>query len=504
MPFRKILCVAVVLMVLVGGMAHGQEAETPLYRFAYAVQGPELRVVTYIPLEDRWQMDRLNARALFGDADLQLVLPEWTSDGQALVTSVLEPNSTVLATRLFRYMDGTFEPVLNVLEPDTLEAPFEYIRIDSISPDGRYAWTTRLISFETQLIDLDSGDVIVQASSCPARVLAWLPDEVIVSCNGTLFNEPNIFGINLSTGEEARVLLPPPGDSAESIVTGGQVLPGNRMVVGAFGSEQASYAGVISLGEFSGDYVGPGSYLSLNASGDTAAFFADGRIFRWDLATARVSDLGEALPVADGVWQNDELHFWKVNDASEELTLTHVVATPLSRSERIIYQGARPLDFALSPYGAFAALEFQPAAGESFVELHGREGLVWVSDFDFPGSFVGLQLFPDRPIMWSPTGEWVHLRFSEDATTAPRTMSLNLRDVDFNVFAPEERTSLVSESPDGVWWLYATTSDPYQPLERRLFAYRPRDAKLQIISEAPPLYSSFQFPDWNFYIWAPQ
>lgn len=504
---RKLVGFLVLAILLITPqLSLSQPARVPRYSLAYSRGDNEVQVVTLVG-ENEWVQQPLPARLMFGQADVALTMPQWSADGRTLYAAAYEPQSETIATRIYAYevFTGQFREVVTVADPAQLSPPIEYVRIDSISPDGRFAWTTRLISYQTQLINLSEREVVT-TSTCPARVLTWLPAEVVIACTGALFAAPDIYSLNLATGEPVRYLEPPVAETGanylSAYVTGGMLLGDESLyMVGPYQSAQETEIGILQWNDYNGQYLGKGKYLSVSENQQYAAFFVGDRLMRMNLATGILADMGTVVVTAQPLWAGDTLQFWYTREVQGNFEILRVEAAAKSRREYIVYSGAAPTNWQFSPTGAYVALQFQASPSESYVEIHGREGLLWVSDFAYPDSFV--QLPTEWQLAWSADKKWLHLRYAPIPTELPTTLSLNLEN-QTTILAPETYGTFVGESPDGAWWLYEIGVDPLQARVQRLIVYQRATSQLEVLSDGIPLYSNPQYPAWNYYVWSPE
>lgn len=489
------------LILLIPSLTHSQDS-SPEYAFAYGLTDGEVRVARIV--NEDWLQTRVPARVLFGRADVELALPKWSPDGSTLYVTTFDPLEENVAVNLEAYNILTDEltPILAVVPLEAMEFAFEFARIDSISPDGRYAWVTQVVSYRTHLVDLENK-TIVTTTECPVNVLTWQPETVIVACNGQLFAEPQIFSVSLSSGERVQAFVPPSENTQPLQATytqEGHFLTSGRYLVGSSDPGLPSSIGLLETDRYAGQYLGVGTQLQVNSSEEYLAFIQNERLQKVNLETLQFTNVGKA--VGNFQWQGEALLFWRTQtNVNGDFQIIRVEARNQYRRETVIYSGLEPQNIDFSPLDDFVALEFQPVPGQSYVELHGRDGLVWVSDFEYPQSYVQLQFQVDRPISWSENGEWIHLQYSPDLRTFPRTLSVNVITGD-SILAPEAQAKFVGEAPDGEWWLYMVTGDPLETPTNRLLAYRWAEDDLHILAEEVPLYDDPQFPLWRYIVWS--
>lgn len=494
---RKLLLLVFLLVIgLPTSRLYSQDAPpTPEYSFAYGLQGGEVRVAMW--MNPDWVQNAIPAKVLFGRADVDLSLPVWSPDGLTLYVTTYDTIEENVAVNLESYaiLNNELTPLLPIVSPENLEFAYEFIRVTTISPDGRYAWVARVVGFQTALVDLQEKRIVAE-SECPADVLTWQENTVIVACNGRLFADPQIFALDLATGERVQVFVPPQNTYPQEA----QFLPDGRYLVGAFRGNNPAEIGLLQTDEYAGSYLGTGSQLQLNTTGNILAFVENDRLKKLPLDTLTPTDLGTLT--GNYEWDGESLRFWRTQTSPHgDFQVVRVEASRLKRVERIIYSGVPPVNIDFSPEGIYVALEFQPQAGQSYVEIHGEDGLVWVSDFQLPNSFVQLQAPADRPVAWSKDGEWMHVQYTENLSTFPRTLSVNVNTGD-TLLSPEPQAKIVGESPDGVWWVYIVVGNPLDNPTNRLIVYNPVTLEQHLLADGVPLYEDPQFPLWRYIVWS--
>lgn len=204
------LALLLVFLIPVFPISRIQSQEsTPDYAFAYGLQGGEVRVA--MMMNNDWFQSTIPARVLFGAADVELALPEWSPDGLTLYVVTYDPIEANVAVTIQAYdvLSNQLSEVLAVTTPEELDFLYEFVRVDSVSPDGNYAVASRLVNYQSLLIDLQNK-AVVALMPCPSNILTWLTGEVMLACNGRLFATPNIYAVRLSDGRQTRALVPPP------------------------------------------------------------------------------------------------------------------------------------------------------------------------------------------------------------------------------------------------------------------------------------------------------
>ncbi len=509
----RLITLLVVVMVgssVMGGSAQDNGSAEVVYSVAFGLVDGRLNVASLLS-DGSWQVGQSEGRALFGEVDTQFVQPRWTADGRYVYMTIYEPGSNSIATRIQRYdvAAQTSEIVLDTFPPRQRGDATALVGLNALSPDGQYAWVSRLRTGEQQLFDLQNGRVLSTGQLCPAQVLEWQADSVLMACTGLGFAPPDIFTLSLADGARGSTLLPPPLDEANPLsshITAVEPLAEDRLLVGTFTTQADAvprYVGVIARDAYDGQYFGPGRAVRPRPDGQQIAYISAGRVQRADLASNTTTDLGTALLEGGTAWQDDALRFWRPDTTPDgDFRLVRVEAQPLRRVETVYYVGVAPERYTFAPNAADVfALEFRPSATEAFVELYRDGELIWVSDFAFPGSYTTLQNPQAEALYWSPDGEWLHMDFRPDLQTPVQTLSVNVQTATVRQ-APEARTQLVSQSPDGAWWLYTPAFPDALDQPASVIAHNPATNQTVQISEFVAPYTTPFFPTNANYIWS--
>jgi hypothetical protein len=505
--------VLLLLLVLSAGYSRGavQAQDTTIrYALAYGMFDQSLRVATYTDAT-QWVINILPARVVFGEIGGQWIEPKWSSDGRYLYMVTYEPESPSIATQLRRYdlQENKLERVVQIVDPLALGDDTELISVESLSPDGRFAWTLGLISQQNHLIDLENGDILLRSAPCPARALAWDADTLYAACTGALFSAPQIFAINLENGTVRNYLLSPASDlTAENPVAAypqeGYLLNDGRLVVGSFSGPQPSIVGVISTEDYEGTYFGIGTSVRVNEDDSALAYYRGGHLIHINLKTLRTKDLGVAAPDGWG-WDEDgeTLNFWRVEESPAGVDILRVQADAREEETELLYEGIAPTRQAFSALRNAFALEFQLEIGTSYVEVYDNGGLRWVSDSEFPGSFATLNLTGNEVLNWSSDGAWVHLLFTPDQLTLqPRTVSVNTQTSE-TILSPHDRGQFTIQTPDDSWWLYTANSDLNTDQRDILMALNLETLAPQSLDPGGAFVRLVQYPLYYNFNWAP-
>lgn len=511
----KLLLLSFLLLpLLVVPTTQAQEPPPPpIYSLLFSYSNQEVQIATLYPNAD-WRFQTIPGRLLYAQTptiDAGMVMPRWTADGLKFYTTVYEPNTDRIATQIavFDVAAGTLTPVAQVIDQRFVaeqDKVSEFVSIEAVSPDGSYLWASRLLSGQSLLVNTQSGEILQPQNICPAKVLDWLDQEVLLSCTGAQFSPPDLFTLDLASGERARTLPPPPPGAADNplanYIYDGEFLRSGLYLVGALGSAQPSFIGVLRMDTYKSAYFEVGAYLQVSPEQNFAAYFSGQRLKRLNLDSLRVTDVGNAAVTSGQLWQGDRLSFWRTQERDGLFEILRVEAEPLRRSEHIVYQGQKPSAISFAPQGEAFALEFQPAPDQAYVEVYNAGRLVWVSDFQYPNSYVTLQPPANAPISWTADGVWLHLNYTPSLAAQIKTLSVNVESGE-SLTAPEERAAYMGESPDGAWWLYTTTTEVGQVNKNRLFVARRGSSEYVVLDAVAPLFYNFQFPEWASYMWSP-
>lgn len=500
------------LMILATTLALGMMSATaqdpppdaPRYSVYVGGQNGEIRILSHYG-QDIWREQALPARPLFGQIRGQIALPIWSQDGAWLFMTEYAPLRADLAfdVSAFNVIDERMVAIREQFPPPQPEDPARLMRVQAISPDLRFGWLKDIDTLQNQLIDLTDGTTIIDFDDCPARVLAWLPqDRALMACTGELFSAPEIFVMELATGSRRIALPPPPDDAANPVaryVTSARLLDDTRLLVGPLDGGPPQYLGLLDLADGRASYFGVVERLRLSDDQQEIAYLRDGRLQRLNLTTLREIDLG---PAAAFRWQGETLVYWQARQTDDNLQLIRVETTLTSRVERRLYDGLVPNRFTISPAADGYALEFQPGTNQSYVEVYNAEGLLWVSDLAFSSSYAIFQAPIDEPIYWSADGEWLHLNFLPNLAEPQRTLSVNVTDGE-TVLA-EAGALFVTESPDGAWWFYTLATNLERPdIRQSLVGFQVATGGRIQSNLSAPIYEDFQFPLRQFIRWSP-
>jgi hypothetical protein len=459
------------------------------------------RYLTYFD-DNEWRGGDLRGRVVYGEANGTRIQPLWSPDGQIIYSTVYAPNRQDLAVTVYAFYrtSGAFVPLLDLRDITDPDLAPEIAGLEALSPDGRYAWVRFVNAQQTQLLDLEAKALVGEVSPCAAKVLLWLPEEVLLSCTGELFSAPDLFTLRLSDGSRQRTLLAPAPDAGNPLAAYPKealLLDDGRVLVGPLAGAEVSAIGVISLEDYSGEYLGVGSFVRLKSDQQAVTFYQAGRLQRLDLADLRLTDLGAASPNPSLVWYGEYLRFWRVQEDFERLQAVRIEVYGFSRTERVIYDGPKPAQYVLAPRGDSVVLDWG-----GYVEIYHQRGLLWTSQGEYANSIVSLPPPSYQPGMWSGPGQWLHLTYVAAAGQQPETLSVNLG-AGISLLAAEERATFLTVSPDGQWWLMGVNFDPNSDRRDRLIAYSPVSNQLWgLLPNGIPLYSDLLAPEWAYFAWA--
>lgn len=503
---RHLLWILLLVGLVISGSsaAMAQDPTPPPADPLYSVMFPTFIGTRYITnyTDTEWRGGELRGRVVYGDANGTRVQPLWSPDGQIIYSTVYAPNRQDLAVTIYAYYlsSKAFVPLMDLQDINDPALLPEIAGLESISPDGRYAWVRFVNAQQTRLVDLENKTLVGEVSACPARVLLWLGDEVLLSCTGELFSSPDLFTLELSTGKRERTLLPPAPNASNPFAAFPktvQVLDDGRLLVGPLDGDTESAVGVISLDDYTGTYLGTGSYLQVKSDQSSATFYQAGRLQRINLADLTLTDLGVASPTNSLTWYGDYLRFWRVQEDFETFSLVRVEVYEWTRTEQVMYSGPKPFRYVVGPRGDVIVLEWS-----GYVEVYKDGALLWSSREEYPDGLVSLPPPAYLPVLWSGNGKWLHLTHVPSAGRQAETLSVNIG-LGQSLLAVEERATFLGESPDQDWWLMGVNYDPNSDRRDRLIAYNPVSNQLWgILPNGIPLYSDIIAPEWAYFSWA--
>lgn len=494
---RKLLVVLMVVMLGIGvgsqqNTAAQEEAEL---RYAVVFAEPPAQAYgmeTYVAALDSsgdWTVTTLPHAIYPPSSSPYQVLPYWSHDGRTLYatlqeTVTLKSDSAFEVGRLTQLVGrsiGAFSGDTWELQtsydivPIKLDEPvevFEFsqipqILIQSISPDGRYVWITKISNNnqdqQTALLDLQTAE-FRDNPACMQGFLTWTPEYAIGFGWGSECRN-RAMALNLATG--ATHLLQPPISSG--LLAGATYLPQWGAIITGTATDYSNIS-MLKLDGTTGFALGVGSNAILSPDGKALAYLAHftmaSYLMRLNLETGEPLALVEYgrrdyLPPE---WEGDSLVYWQADgdlirimvDEAGNRTETQVAPVP---------ENGAAIGFTAVP-GLPRAVRGVAASWGDFnrwVEVYQAGDRLWDNREVLEAYSVSLT----PPLDTRFAGEWVWL--TDDVTF--ERMALNIYTLEL-VRAPEPEATLISPSPDGEWWLYQTSVQGEESYFR-LMAYQP-------------------------------
>lgn len=479
---------------------------TPLYAVNYGTSDGTAYVTTFY--SDQTVQTHQLPKPLFVHYDSSIVplFPHW--DGHTLYGVAFESGEQFTESAEIIAFDALTTEFSTVVALPRGHSNTQVI-VDSASPDGRYLWAFDTYFFTPYLVDLRTHEIVYQ-QRCRASVIAWFPKRVLLGnhqfgqgdiCAASLFTQT----LPPSTDEysypaELTFTVPPP---YIDYPTSGITLSDDRVLIGLnrFDWSAKSYwdgmsfplnapVGLVDIEGQHVQYWGVGHYLSISDDEQFASFVSEtGEIMRVDLTTLQVEQVGQTIyDIGFPYWERNTLHFWQ----SDGETISRVEITGSQRSEHIIYTVVEEDSPIVPPRGRKMAV-----VREGKLMIYPREAGENSSTNEaipLTGSIPDVYTGP----AWSTDGRWVHFytRLFEDTLTE----SVNLETGE-HVIQPGLK--LVSDAPDGAWWLYSLSLES-KPDQDRLVAYHPESGRSITLLENVTLgeAASFHLPPRAFYTWS--
>lgn len=453
---RRNLWLLLLLLPVLTTVAQPDPA-APRYSVVVAVADAPDRLAI-LGADGQWTITELPDNLVYEQVDASLVTPAWSADGGTLYATgyTVPPGSDdpvqVLDVFAYTVATGDLMPVVTVpLNPAT-PSTYQALQIESVSPDERHALVTEGVHFRSALLDLAAGELVAWLP-CHVNLIAWEPDVVLVASSGAGLGLaepclPFVHAVDRTTGMTARVLYKstdPADDDFRRNFQAGRLLSGNRLLL----TPDPRFAGRIALLDTgSGDLwdIGYGSDFQLSADTSRALFRADGAQMLVNFDTRTVIPVSDLFPTENALaplrFAGNGLTLWlsepnadRTMVAINRYYITGELGAPLT-----IYSGPVPL-------ASFVAPDH-----ESLWLLTGAEATVYPLDEPAWSSRALPAAIFDGAGEWSRSGDWLHV--TPDPPDGP-TISINAR-TGAVVTAPGD-ARYVSETPDGVWWLYTVT-----------------------------------------------
>lgn len=529
---RCVLPLLLVCLVLSfsGGLVQAQTTPDLRYAFVYhdEVEGTLKTFVAALDTENHWTITELPVplAAAYGTSEPVV----WSPDGRTFYgvqyeTVTFPPNDWgETATGAFGRSIVTFEypnweltRTIEILPAAALQDPqtADTIHIQSVSPDGRYAWVvlTKRTGFSpASLIELTTGTIFAQLE-CPANVIGWVENRVVAistwqvnHATGMYETDPacpkHIFTIDLATGEQT--ILNPSGPTGAGFTEISYVPEWEALLLS--GDDLMASVGLLKLDGTGGFFIEMAYNPSLSPDGQAMVFLRRhvvGSYLIWlDMQTGVSEVLAEQ--VQNAWWQGETLVYEQIrlNGAVYQRTELRTDGTRTETAVEVLNHE----EIALGGSSVWDLYH----SGNVYVPvqtLYDEDGnVIWDSSEALPDcNPPELVVSPDRePIL----GRYMWL------TCTPQGNSWQLQDVlvlDLETLtivpSPEEGWRLDGISPDREWFLYVPLNayhPDHPPKQRGLLAYHPATDTRVTLIEARDVLVGVQFPSpQTAYQWSP-
>lgn len=482
---RRIL--SIFMLVSLAGALRATAQESPTVRYGVAFTHGEYSYVALLNTADEWTVTNLG---------MQLSSLVWSLDGQTIygisVETIEYPepgyDSAFQATfgrtiQVFKAPDWRLEKSIEVLPKAILgdRTQGDILSIDSISPDGRYAWVVSTNEIHgSALVDL-VNDMVLFQSTCPAIVLDWADTFVITSNQDTTLTflnqntvtttsiptcDPRVTSIDFATGK--GLIL----GSPSFFVTDGFYSPAADLVVG---KADAAHIALFTLDAWGGQEM-TGYDPLISADGRYLSYVGliplTGELTLLDLQTRQTQALDQGS-FYDIEWHDNRLSFVRfTGDNTTTLVVQVQLDETLQRTEVTLYDGP-----SLPIGGTGYSLGGNSTTGS--VQIYLMDELIWDSHEAYPNeqfSFLSLgPLYDNKPIY----GRWLWMLGSGGY----RILDLETRQL---LQQPDEGFVPIGISPDGSWLIGTTIplpTDDRVPVHYGVAAYNPATSELVTLVE---------------------
>ena len=500
---RKLMLVLTLCLLLIPLQTGAQADNRPRYAVTFAAD--QVVKVATLHTDDTWTVEPLAAPLLLGQYDAWLLKPRWTETG-LLVGAGFPPgvdpasSDATFALHVYRYdprneeLARTDAPVFNPVTPYA-----EWIDVSYLSPDSRYALVYGILGGQGAIVDLETMTVAAELP-CNAMPITWEDGRVLLLTQFmSLFGCPvQLYWVDLTTG---AIHVDMTGELGETPMLDGayyeaaRLLPDGRLLVAEAGMNGLW---LVDLETYAVEMVATyGTFLTINEHGTRAAWVENSTT----LVLLNLETL-ETTPVIDyatGVHFDGEILRFQQNAALGTFVDGEAALFPLYSA----YTGAESLSYA--PQGPRVAI-FSP---DEVITVYDSNELLMNVDVTVGEEFLYIEGY-DYPI-WSADGRWLHVQINASNMVYSNpadvyTISVNVETGEI-IAAPMPGLHVVSESPDGAWWLYAGSvedrdDDLYGKMSH-LLAFNPATGELVTLNADTRLYENFHFPFQDYFVWSP-
>jgi len=453
---------------------------------------------------------------LTGQYDVTQITPRWTADGLLVGTSYdpefvddVEPKYQAPATHLSTYDIHTElstisdEPLVPpIVNDDGTIFPAQVLKVNSLSPDGRYATAYDIFQATGHLIDLQSGETVFTHADCGIIALRWGVDSVLVGGTAiTPICAPYLKELDPVTGEVISDRTDPLPDESiyqfleDVLFTLGE----ERILAYAFGDDFRAHVALLTPSEH--------VRLGIHESGVPPIVAPDGAHLltginnNWtltDLSTRvaiTITEMTQLPPQVIRFVDADTITYSV--DQLEDGTRTLGVATYSIEAGAVIEEatftlGPTPHRRAFSP-----DLTYLATIEGDVLNIYTRDGeIVWRSTTTTSGADTS----NDATIAWVDDAR-LQVRLADNAGT----MIVDMSDGRMGAYPPPEPgAQLASMSPDGDWWLYLVP-EAVEPMfdfrAPRLIAYNPDDKEVVDLFDVSDADHNNRFMLFDPFVW---
>jgi hypothetical protein len=440
--------------------------------------------------------------SFFAQGDVALIRPLWSPSGDKIYYSVKLPaadpdSEEVREVRAYDLAADTTATIVTL--PERANSP-EYVLVDSVSPDGRFLVVTRFLGGRTNVVDLQApADQRAgpELPDCPISTLAWSPTYLLAYD----FYCPFTFRVLDPKTRQSRFTFPE--EERLPLYDNWYYIPdANPVFIGAgyAGENAKDIVAQIDLTTGKATILGAGRNLIIAPDKSFAVYESRGSLKRFTFASRKLDDLGPVGNITTANLGESALTLWQVirTETAFKVVLTRVTATGRTDEERPIHSVASKNEPAISlaPSGMVFAIHYGTQ-----VTLYASSGKLWSSE---QALSTEQAIAGDVELDWSQDGQWLLVPVIANSGDQPRHLSVNVTKGD-TILAPRADTYYVSGSPDGKWWLYATTSEwgTDNKVPDMLVAYYWETGKTVELDRGILGQRNFHWSPGSYYVWSP-
>lgn len=470
----------------------GQDAPQMQYGFVYhdTIGGEIHTYVAVLDTSHHWTITELPVPLASTHTPFGNMNPVWSSDGRRISGIGFESVPCVVndfgdgtvasygrVMYTFSYPDWQIEHTIEVIPPEILETcpNFEILRVQSVSPNGRYAWLTKMVDVNrATLVDLETGQILFQPT-CRAVVIDWIENRAVIqnsnwSPNNNYINSnpipldcpAGLYTYDATTGEQVNLTPNPTGHYQHLIYAAAR----NLIVLS---SDTFGQVGVFHLDGQEGFEIEPFSAEPILSPDERYLAYQTlvplgNAVIRLDLETGQSETV--LRDVRRAWWEGDIIQ----SEPMESYYPHH----------QLLGGASRPDWYATDD-------------GSGHVTIFENEQAIWQSEIQFPNLYF--RLVPVADYDGPRWGRYVWL------TGGSLVMILDVTTLEI-LTCPQSRWGVANVSPDGAWLLCAPTNFDYTH-DKGLYLYKPTTSeKIMLIQKELDYSASRVFPNPNFW-WSP-